>query len=105
MKIGDRTSNAVIMHILPADEYLKAVAVYGLTDFSQWDGQFPGWREGQIVCLQYDEPQKQGTFEEYWDFRKDAVDFETAEYEYEHLPRFDKMSVPEQAVTIEESNE
>jgi len=67
-------------------------------DFSAWDERFPGWREEDVLYLEYDNPQKQGTFGEYWQARKGYVDFETAEKEYEALPLLTRMAVPHLAV-------
>jgi hypothetical protein len=105
MKVGDRTHNGTIVNILDANEYLKIVADYGYVDFSQWDNQFPGWRDEQVAVVVYDEPQKQGTFEEYWDFRKGEVDFATAEEEYENLPKYPGLTAPVQTLILEDNNE
>ena len=90
---------AKVIGRVKASTYIKmALENFPDTDFSPWDEKFPGWREDDVLYLEYDNPQKQGTFSEYWQERQKYVDFETAEKEYDELPLHTRLAVPYLAV-------
>lgn len=98
--------DATIIGFVTAATFLDYSArVHGLVNYGYWDEKHPGWREGNIVILEYDTPQKNLAFSEFWEQSKGTMSFETAEAEYDKLPTYKTIGVPEQSLNLKVENE
>lgn len=77
VKIGDRIVGkktgqmipSTVFGIITADFYMSRMSK--VNDFSKWDELYPDWKDNVVVLAMFDEPQKNISVQETWEFMRE----------------------------------
>lgn len=102
--IGDRVRDGKVVGIYSSDLYIHLITqskrpVDKIDE--QWSAKFPGWKNKVLYVIEVDEPTKNMTLQEVFEFVKasnlDIDNTEAIKY-YEALPLNTHLTVPEDGV-------